>query len=186
MNFHFWYIYLQKRCFFVEQNEYIIEEEEEESEVESDDQNTTVQATIPQKRKLPQPSKRLKIPKFVNPQKHSAKVSVQKVVKPEDVFESVPKETRNLQFRLKTVDRLLEQNKESEINLTEGTEVVSAGGFGVIHPTERSDDNKEESKEVPKQEFISSEQLEENRLSTNGIVNKENYLYINLLLLTYN
>ncbi|KOX71705.1 RNA-binding protein 40 [Melipona quadrifasciata] len=64
--------------------------EEEESEIESNEEdNAKSVEIIPVKRKRLQLTKRLKIPKFINPNKHAPPNPTQKVVKAADMFEPV-------------------------------------------------------------------------------------------------
>jgi len=142
------------------------ETEEEESELESDgEDNARLLEVIPIKRKQPQSTKRLKIPKFVNPAKHVAISSSQKMLKPEDMFESVQRgETKNLKIELKTLDKSLETsaNRDSTVTID--------GGFGLIFPANKNiEDTKtsEENAEMQKNKFITSEELAANKISAN-------------------
>jgi len=142
------------------------ETEEEESELESDgEDNARLLEVIPVKRKQPQSTKRLKIPKFVNPAKHVAiSSSTQKVLKPEDMFESVQRgETKNLKIELKTLDKL-------ETSANRDSTVTIDGGFGLIFPANKNiEDAKtsEENAETQKNKFITSEELAANKISAN-------------------
>ncbi|XP_018340255.1 PREDICTED: RNA-binding protein 40 [Trachymyrmex septentrionalis] len=142
--------------------------EEEESELESDGEgNTRPLEVIPVKRKRPQSTKRIKIPKFVNPAKHILiSSSTQKVLKPEDMFESVQRgETKNLKIELKTLDKSLETtsvNRDSTVTID--------GGFGLIFPANKTTEDakdSEENAEMPKNKFITSEELATNKISAN-------------------
>ncbi|XP_014484027.1 PREDICTED: RNA-binding protein 40 [Dinoponera quadriceps] len=144
------------------------EEEEEESEIESDgEDNARPVEIIPVKRKLPQPARRLKIPKFVNPARNIATVaSTQKALKPEDMFEPVQLgEAKNLKIELKTLDKSLDAASAAQ-----DSTVTVDGGFGLIFPaakpTEDAKDG-EEGAERSRNKFISSEELEANRISAN-------------------
>ncbi|KAF7394986.1 hypothetical protein HZH66_008160 [Vespula vulgaris] len=158
------------------------ETDEEESEIESDeDINVKSLQNVPIKRKCIQSKKRLKIPKFVNPAKQAmASSSIQKAIRPEDMFESVQLgESKSLKIELKTVDKLLEgANVSSEHNLDNTQETQS--GFGLMFPTKNIEHSKknmehsceeslekstEQSPEKP--EFITTEELASNRISIN-------------------
>lgn len=149
-------------------DESINEQEENESEMESDgEDNVRPQEIIPIKRKRPQSTKRLKIPKFVNPAKTiTTSLPAQKVLKPEDMFESIQfGETKNLKIELKTVDKLLDVASASQ-----DTAVAIDGGFGLIFPTNKvveDSNDSEEKTETQKNKFISTEELEANRISIN-------------------
>lgn len=144
------------------------EEEEEESEMESDgEDNVRPLEIIPVKRKRPQSTKRLKIPKFVNPAKNiTTPTSAQKVLKPEDMFEPVPfGEAKNLKIELKTLDKPLDA-----VPANQDTTVAIDGGFGLIFPANKAIDdtkNSEENAEMQKNKFITTEELEANRISVN-------------------
>lgn len=143
------------------------ESEEEESELESDEEsNTRPLEVIPVKRKRPQSTKRIKIPKFVNLAKHIViPSSTQKVLKPEDMFESVQRgETKNLKIELKALDKLETTfaNRDSTVTID--------GGFGLIFPANKTTENakdSEENAEMPKNKFITSEELTTNKISAN-------------------
>ncbi|XP_029165785.1 RNA-binding region-containing protein 3 [Nylanderia fulva] len=142
-------------------------EEEEESELESDGEDVRPPEIIPVKRKRPQSTKRLKIPKFVNPAKITASSSTQKVIKPEDMFESVQREEiKNLKIELKTLDKSLD---EASVNKQDNTIAID-GGFGLMSPinktTKNAKDNQENA-ETQKNKFITSEELAANRISIN-------------------
>lgn len=142
--------------------------EEEESELESDgEDNARPLEVIPVKRKRPQSTKRLKIPKFVNPAKNIATPSSsQKVLKPEDMFESVQRgEVKNLKIELKTLDKSLEATSANQDSI-----VTVDGGFGLIFPTNKATENakdSEENAETQKNKFITSEELAANKISSN-------------------
>lgn len=143
-------------------------EEEEESEIESNEEdNAKSVEIIPVKRKRLQLTKRLKIPKFINPNKHAPPNPTQKVVKAADMFEPVQRsETKNLKIELKMVDKLLDAS-----NKTENTDTVNAtdGGFGIMFPLSKSLDTAEnnENTEIVEQKFITSSELANNRISAN-------------------
>ncbi|CAL7946781.1 unnamed protein product [Xylocopa violacea] len=145
------------------------ETEEEESEIESNEEdNKKPMEIIPTKRKRPQSTKRLKIPKFFNPAKHIVpSSSTQKIVKPEDMFEQIQLgETKNLKIELKTMDKLLDTlNKEENMDST--TDANS--GFGLIFPTSETTDTVENSKNVDsiEEEVITTKELANNRISIN-------------------
>lgn len=131
---------------------------------------------IPVKRKRPQHKRRLKIPKFINPNKQiTSSNSTQKVVKPADMFEPVQRgETKNLKIELKMVDKLLDaSNKEENTDSNNAAD----GGFGLMFPLSKPLDlaeNSENTKSV-EQEVITSNQLANNRISANG----KNYYILN-------
>lgn len=145
------------------------EEEEEESEIESDaEDNVRPAQIIPVKRKLPQSTKRLKIPKFVNPAKNVAvPSSTQKPLKPEDLFEAVQLgEAKNLKIELKTLDKSLDLVPTDLA--TQDSNVAVEGGFGLIFPAKVAESaNDSMSVETPKNKFITTEELEVNRISAN-------------------
>ncbi|XP_034934060.1 RNA-binding region-containing protein 3 [Chelonus insularis] len=146
------------------------EDEEEESELESDEEsNVKPVEVIPVKRKLRQSTKRLKIPKFVNPTKHPISVnSTQKVIRPEDMFESVQREEiKNMKIELKSVGKLM--NQESiDVNRSNKDLQEPEGGFGLMFPAKKDDEeSKTEVEEEKPKEFISSEELAANRVSAN-------------------
>lgn len=144
------------------------EMEEEESELESDgEDNARPLEVIPVKRKRPQSTKRLKIPKFVNPAKNIATPSSsQKVLKPEDMFESVQRgEIKNLKIELKTLDKSLEAT-----SVNQDSTVAIDGGFGLIFPANKATENAKDSgedAETQKNKFITSEELAANKISSN-------------------
>ncbi|XP_071579836.1 RNA-binding region-containing protein 3 [Temnothorax nylanderi] len=144
------------------------EMEEEESELESDgEDNVRPLEVIPVKRKRPQSTKRLKIPKFVNPAKNIVTPSSsQKVLKPEDMFESVQRgETKNLKIELKTLDKSLEATAANQ-----DSTVAVDGGFGLIFPANKAPEDakdSEEDAETQKNKFITSEELAANKISVN-------------------
>lgn len=135
----------------------------------SEEDNTKPLEIIPVKRKRTQSSKRLKIPKFVNPAKQVLpQSSTQKVVKPEDMFEPVQRgETKNLKIELKTVDKLLDSSNKEENPVSENT---TDSGFGLMFPASKDLETIEtnESTECVQREIITSEELANNRISTNG------------------
>lgn len=109
----------------------------------------------------------MKIPKFVNPAKNIAtSSSTQKVIKPEDMFESVQLgEAKNLKIELKTLDKSLDA-----VSVAQDSAVAIDGGFGLIFPANKAAEeakDSEESAETPKNKFITTEELEANRISTN-------------------
>ncbi|XP_012218468.1 RNA-binding region-containing protein 3 [Linepithema humile] len=138
------------------------ETEEEESELESDEEDVRPLEIIPVKRKRPQSTKRMKIPKFVNPAKNvTASSSTQKVLKPEDMFESVRRgETKNLKIELKTLESL-------DASANQDSNVTVDGGFGLIFPTNKATEDAKDNKEAQKNKFITSEELAANRISAN-------------------
>ncbi|XP_011334862.1 RNA-binding region-containing protein 3 [Ooceraea biroi] len=145
-----------------------MEEEEEESELESDgEDNTRLPEIIPVlKRKRLQSTKRMKIPKFVKPTKNTTPTLSTQKVKPEDIFESVQRsEAKNLKIELKTLDKPLEvAAAEQDDN------VAVDSGFGLIFPTNKDAEDREdsgESTETRKNKFITSEELAANRISAN-------------------
>lgn len=138
---------------------------------------------IPIKRKRSQSTKRLKIPKFVNPAKQMISTSTpQKIVKPEDMFESVQRtETKNLKIELKTIEKLLVTS-----NRNEHADVESAmdSGFGLMFPSSRNleTDESNKSTESTQQDVITSKELTENKISANG---KNDFFSFNILTLLY-
>lgn len=131
---------------------------------------------IPVKRKRPQHKKRLKIPKFINPNKQIiSSNSTQKVVKPADMFEPVQRgETKNLKIELKMVDKLLDASNKEE---NSDSNNAADGGFGFMFPLSKPLDfseNSENTKDV-EQKVITSNQLANNRISANG----KNYYILN-------
>ena len=165
--------------------------EEEESEIESNEEdNAKSVEIIPVKRKRLQHTKRLKIPKFINPNKHVAPSNpTQKVVKPADMFEPVQRgETKNLKIELKMVNKLLDaSNKEENTDSVNATD----GGFGIMFPLSKSLGTAEnnENTETVEQKVITSSELANNRISANGkdyyISNKHYILSKNMLNLLY-
>ncbi|XP_043527682.1 RNA-binding region-containing protein 3 isoform X2 [Frieseomelitta varia] len=145
------------------------ETEEEESEIESNEEdNAKSVEIIPVKRKCLQHTKRLKIPKFINPNKHVPPSNpTQKVVKPADMFEPVQRgETKNLKIELKIVNKLLDvSNKEENTDSVNATD----GGFGIMFPLSKSLDTVEnnENTETVEQKVITSSELTNNRISAN-------------------
>ncbi|XP_050447207.1 RNA-binding region-containing protein 3 [Cataglyphis hispanica] len=148
-------------------HEHTNEEEEEESELESDGEDVRPQNIIPVKRKLPQPKKRLKIPKFVNPAKNiTTSSSTQKVFKPEDMFEPVQREEiKNLKIELKTLDKSLD---DASANKQDNTIAID-GGFGLMSPVNKAIKNTKDNTnaEIQKNKYITSEELDANRISIN-------------------
>ena len=137
-----------------------------------------LQHIIPEKRKKPQPKKRLKIPKFINPLKQPAALSTSKKQRPQDIFEL---HRPGSQSRKVVVKPVVSTSKSAES--TDATNFIveasgNAEGFGLILPNKK-DDKEDEDKE-PKQDFITTEQLHDNRISTEGEINysKENVLIV--------
>ncbi|XP_017757830.1 PREDICTED: RNA-binding protein 40 [Eufriesea mexicana] len=160
-----------KESLYLKENEDICNEgtEEEESEIESNEEdNTKSMEIIPIKRKRPQHTKRLKIPKFINPNKQiTASSSTQKVVKAADMFEPIQRgETKNLKIELKIVDKLLDTTNEDE-NM--GSKSATDGGFGLMFPVSKTLDTVESNESIKnvQQEVITSNELANNRISTN-------------------
>ncbi|XP_076292452.1 RNA-binding region-containing protein 3 [Lasioglossum baleicum] len=144
------------------------DEEEEESEIESNDEDNAMPLEIvPIKRKHVQSTKRLKIPKFVNPAKQVQPTSsTQKIVKPEDMFEPVQRaETKNLKIELKTVDTFLDNlNKEDNTSIETGSD----SGFGLMFPSSKNPETVEsENTEDIQQDVITSKELTDNKVSAN-------------------
>ncbi|XP_017893267.1 RNA-binding protein 40 [Ceratina calcarata] len=162
-------IFIKERLYEKRNQDGNEESEEEESEIESDEDDSTKPIEIiPAKRKRPQSTKRLKIPKFVNPTKQvTSSSSTQKVVKPEDMFEPVQRgETKNLKIELKAVDKLLGTSNKIEDT---SSEKAADGGFGLMFPASKSTDaveNDEKTEDI-QQEVITSKQLADNRISAN-------------------
>ncbi|XP_008556033.1 RNA-binding region-containing protein 3 [Microplitis demolitor] len=144
------------------------DDDEEESEMESDKEETNkLKEFIPVKRKLPATKRKIKIPKFVNPTKHPTPItSKQKVIRPQDVFERVPIEETKKKTVSKSDSKLPDKNLDTNVN--DRVILQSEGGFGLILPAKKTDDEKEEKKESEKpREFITSEELASNRISAN-------------------
>lgn len=148
--------------------------EETESEMESDEGDLRPKEIIPVKRKLPQSKKRLKIPKFVNPLKQAVNTgsTSQKLVKPEDVFESSHRgESKSLRIELK-VDSDLEKRLEAVGGIDPSASAPQDdGGFGLIYPIGRPEDcgaKNDERMSHESSEFVTSEQLAANRVSLGG------------------
>ncbi|KAI4487320.1 PREDICTED: RNA-binding protein 40 [Polistes canadensis] len=158
------------------------ETDEEESEIESDEgANVQSLQNIPVKRKHSQSKKRIKIPKFVNPAKQLTSTSIQKAIRPEDMFEPVQLgESKSLKIELKTVDKLLEGvDVISEVKLDNTQEIQ--GGFGLMfppkniehvkqnieHSSEESLEKTSEEYSEKTSEFITTEELTSNRISVN-------------------
>ncbi|XP_072760315.1 RNA-binding region-containing protein 3 [Anoplolepis gracilipes] len=141
-------------------------EEEEESELESDGEDVVPSNIIPVKRKLPQSKKRLKIPKFVNPAKSITTSSSTQKIKPEDMFEPVQREEiKNLKIDLKALDKSLDASANKQDNT-----VAIDGGFGLISPINKTTEDTKDSTEnieMQKNKYITSEELEANRISIN-------------------
>lgn len=143
--------------------------DEEESEMESDDDGHIIPTNIPTiKRKLPQSTKRMKIPKFVNPTKQQTMSSGQKIIRPEDMFESVQREEmKNFKMELKTIGKF---GDNEEIVINKHIITQPEGGFGLMFPANKAlNENKDEQIiPVKAKEFISTEELAANKISTNG------------------
>lgn len=166
----------------VQDNEKEEQDDEEESEIESDeDSNIKSLQNVSVKRKLPQSTKRLKIPKFVNPAKQmTAVTSTQKIIRPEDMFEPIQLgESKTLKIELKT-DKLPGNINVPSKHIPDNT-VETKGGFGLMFPAKNIDNaeqiaeqdslekvHEDTSEEIPKKsEFITTEELALNRISTN-------------------
>ncbi|XP_012271605.1 RNA-binding protein 40 [Orussus abietinus] len=143
------------------------DEEEEESELESEEEQDRPVEVIPAKRKRLQPTKRLKIPKFVNPAKQKISTASQRPVRPEDVFEPVQHdEAKNVKIEMKLSETVM----NSAETIPESRMEVESG-FGLMFPAKRD----EEEESMPRvsdddsevQECITSEQLASNRISAN-------------------
>ena len=153
-------------------------EDDEESEIDSDSDNNGIQlVNIPVKRAKPQSSKRLKIPKFVNPTKQvtiTMTSSAQKSLRTEDMFESVQQrsETKKRKIELKPIEKLDTEIKEPEAGSANAPEAGT--GFGIMTSInkktedENADPENQESKKSAERDCITTEELEENRISTNG------------------
>ncbi|XP_066598975.1 RNA-binding region-containing protein 3 [Prorops nasuta] len=149
-------------------------DDEEESEIESEEEeNNKLPQVIPAKRTISQSKKRLKIPKFINPNKQIvAPTSTQKVIKPEDLFEAVQRtgEVKNLKIELKTVDKLLDiANSPGEVCEKLQSEATE-GGFGLMFPVktvEESQETENSSQPESKNNFITSKELSDNRITPN-------------------
>ncbi|XP_076234281.1 RNA-binding region-containing protein 3 [Calliopsis andreniformis] len=142
---------------------------DKESEIESNDEDNAMRPLeiIPAKRKRIQSTKRLKIPKFVNPAKQiTATSSTQKIIKAEDMFEPVQRtETKNLKIELKTVEKLLITSNKDECAETDN---AMDSGFGLLFPSSKNvETNESKSIESTQQEVITSKELAENKISTN-------------------
>lgn len=170
--------------------------DEEESEMESDNEaSNTAQMIIPVKRRRLQSTKRLKIPKFVNPLKQTAAPSTStRKRRPEEVFDLRHADPRNRKIVMKPVElssKLLKavvQDKADETEIESTSKIIqplietqepissipvtseNPQGFGLIFPSKKNE-NEEES---DKSECITTEQLHENRISTNGKNNNFN------------
>ncbi|XP_043281726.1 RNA-binding region-containing protein 3 [Venturia canescens] len=152
------------------------EEDEEESEIESDGGcNANPLANIAPKRSKPQSKKRLKIPKFTNPNKVKQSVTststTSKIIRPEDMFESVQlPENKSKKIELKPIEKL-----DAEVRFPEKEENKSdevEGGFGLIFPTKKNEGNAEDiecettDKDIER-DCITTEELEANKISSN-------------------
>lgn len=149
-----------------------IEEEESESEIESEEEPSgKIQNIIPMKRKRPSSSRKMKIPKFVNPNKQLSvpSTSTQKpLLRPQDLFESIDKnEPKKLELKINSNMPLLESTSSFHVSND-----VQEGGFGLIFPANKTDvkipDESENVEEKKEQEFITSEELSNNRISIKG------------------
>lgn len=146
------------------------EDEDEESEFESDGEDkSNPLANVPLKRNKPQSTKRLKIPKFVNPAKHNvpATSSGHKTIRPEDMFEAVERgEAKTRKIELRPVEKLDTESRVPEPSSSSALQIE--GGFGLMFPTKKdSADNVSAENEEPR-DCITAEELEENRISEHG------------------
>lgn len=109
----------------------------------------------------------MKIPKFVNPAKSiTTSSSTQKVFKPEDMFEPVQREEiKNLKIELKTLDKSLD---DASANKQDNTIAID-GGFGLMSPVNKAIKDTKDNKnaEMQKNKYITSEELDANRISIN-------------------
>ena len=155
--------------------------EEEESEIESEEEpSIKIQNIFPMKRKMQSSTKRLKIPKFVNPKKQFSTPSTHKPLRPEDLFESVPK-SEPKKVELKIVSSL----PTAESGSFHVSEDKQEGGFGLIFPANKSMDKSLANSETvleERQEFITSEQLASNKISAKG---GHNILFKLIIILNY-
>lgn len=145
--------------------------EDDESEIESDE-TSGPQMIIPEKRKKSQPKRPVKIPKFINPLKQpAAPTNSNKKQKPKDVFERPVEEGSKRKIDLKIS---IEPTNKS--NVEEVPFVVQSGsteGFGLILPRKEIEGEEQEKK----QDCITTDQLESNKISTHG-----NFFFIFILL----
>ncbi|XP_023247368.1 RNA-binding protein 40 [Copidosoma floridanum] len=139
--------------------------EEEESEIESDEESPTgPKMIIPEKRKKLQSKRPLKIPKFIDPRKQlTVPTTNTQKHKPKDVFESVtdkPNTKRKIDVKI-----LAETANKPEDQMPFVIQPSDkAEGFGLIFP--RKDDDQEHDKDKEKPEFISTEELHNNKITT--------------------
>ncbi|KAF7992060.1 hypothetical protein HCN44_001385 [Aphidius gifuensis] len=144
------------------------EDDEEESEIETDeDEKIQKIDIIPKKRKISQSKKRLKLSNIVNSSKKlkTTSTSVQKPMRPEEIFEPVCREEpKNLKIELKSID---------EQNILNSNKIIApedGGGFGLMYPIiDKHDKSQEEPTDSSEksQEYISSKELAAKRLSPN-------------------
>lgn len=149
------------------------ESEDQESELESDEESGTApQHFIPEKRRK-LPKKKLKIPKFINPMKQPAVISSSKKQKIQDVFDVPRVDPRSQKITLKP----LESNKSQESSNIAGDDsqfVVeptgNAEGFGLILPSKKDEEDSQDKDEKSKDEFITTDELHNNKISEHGMI----------------
>lgn len=149
----------------------IEEESEEESELESDEDSSTKPLhIIPEKRRKLPSKKRLKIPKFINSLKQPSVLSSRKKQKIQDVFDVPKVDSRNQKITLKPLDhnKIHESSSIVADDLKPTAESTgNAEGFGIILPPKKDESNQGKDKEG-EQEFITTDQLHNNKVSEHG------------------
>ncbi|XP_058788575.1 RNA-binding region-containing protein 3 [Phymastichus coffea] len=136
------------------------EDDQEESEYESDKEISNMSHhIIPEKRKLPQSKKRMKIPKFINPLKQLVVASTSQKQRPQDVFELQTRKNKQQKLVLETLKPSVEETKSEGTSSFIVNPTGNVEGFGLIFPAKK-DEEKEELRE-----FISIEELTKNKMS---------------------
>lgn len=134
--------------------------------MEADHENTNpLEQIIPQKRKKRQMKNRIKIPKFINPLQQPVLISTcQKTVKPEEVFETSSRLGRgNIELKIDKLPELIHKYPEPAASLE-----TTDSGFGLMFPVNKETEDENKDKEFDKNEFITSEQLSSNKISSQG------------------
>ncbi|XP_001606002.2 RNA-binding region-containing protein 3 [Nasonia vitripennis] len=145
------------------------EDTDEESEIESDKESgNPMEVLIPVKRKMPPKKKIRKFPKLLQPT--SAVPSTSKKFKPKEVFDlrhGNPLDRKTLVVKpVEPTSKL--SKKVVEVSTQPDITVVPSEveGFGLILPSNKNEQEEAE-KEEPKEDFITTEQLHDNRISAN-------------------
>lgn len=138
--------------------------------MESDKESgNPMEVIIPMKRKLPQKKKRRKFPNLLKPA--TVTPSTSKKFKPKEVFDlrhANPLERKTLVVKpVEPTSKVLKNVAQRSTQLDPIVVPSEVEGFGLILPSNKNEQEEVE-KEEPKEDFITTEQLHDNRISVNG------------------